>query len=68
MNNLRITTRKLTDGSTVWQVRFKAIHADGTGSTRHRTSVSLEVYTRKDAAKLFDALNESCAYAETDPS
>jgi hypothetical protein len=63
MRNLRITTRTLTDGSVVHQVRFEAFHAD---ATRH--TVTLEANDRKAVARLFDALNVDVAYAETDPS
>jgi hypothetical protein len=63
MMNLRITTRALEDGSLVHQVKFEATHAD---STHH--TVVLEAMDRKAVARLFDALNEDVAYAETDPS
>lgn len=63
MKNLRITTRALTDGSLVHQVRFEATHADNTDHT-----VTLEVNDRKAAARMFDALRADVAFAETDPS
>lgn len=62
MKNLRTTTRTLTDGSTVHQVRFDALRADGSIDR-----VTLEVYGRKSAARVFDALNDDAAWAETDP-
>ena len=63
MRNLRITTRTLTDGSVVHQVRFTTLHSDSTNVT-----VTLEAYDRKAAARLFDALNEDVAWAESNPS
>jgi hypothetical protein len=60
MLNLRLTTRKLTDGSVAHQVRFEA-HADGSDVT-----VTLEANDRKAAARLFDALNQDVVYAEAD--
>ena len=63
MQHLRITTRTLTDGSFVYQVRFEATHAD---STFHR--VTLEVLDQKAAARLLKALHNDVVYAETDPS
>jgi hypothetical protein len=63
MRDLKITTRKLEDGSTVHQVRFNAPNADGS-----YYQVTLEANDRKAAARLFDALNADVAYAETDPA
>ena len=63
MENLRITTRQLEDGSNVHQVRFEALHVDNTHVT-----VTLEANDRKAVARLFDALRVDVAYAETDPS
>jgi hypothetical protein len=63
MENLRITTRALEDGSLVHQVRFEALNADNTKAT-----VTLEANDRKAVARLFDALRADVAYAEVDPS
>jgi len=63
MNNLRITTRKLTDGSVVQQVKFDVLVEVATWYT-----VTLEANDRKAAARLFDALNQDVAYAEADRS
>lgn len=61
MENLRITTRILTDKSAVHQVRFEAVFSDGSDST-----VTFEVNDRKAAARLFDALKADVSYAEVD--
>jgi hypothetical protein len=63
MMNLRITTRKLTDGSVVQQVKFDVPVELATWYT-----VTLEANDRKAAARLFDALNQDVAYAEADRS
>jgi hypothetical protein len=63
MMNLRITARKLTDGSIVQQVKFDVPVALATWYT-----VTLEANDRKAAARLFDALNADATYAEVDRS
>lgn len=45
MNNVRITERKLTDGSTVTAIKFEATHEDATEVT-----VTLEWRYRANAA------------------
>jgi hypothetical protein len=59
MNNLRITNRKLSDGSVVHQVKFDAGDSLATWYT-----VTIEANDRKSAARIFDALNQDAAYVE----
>lgn len=61
MKNVRITERKLTDGSTVTAIKFEATHEDATEVT-----VTLECNSASEAAKLYPALLQHVAYAETD--
>ena len=59
MNNLRITNRKLSDGSVVHQVKFETGDTLATWGT-----VTIEANDQKAAARIFDALNQDAAYAE----
>lgn len=61
MQNLRITGRKLTDGSEVFAVQFETTHSDNTQHT-----VTLECNSEVAAGRIKEALDEDVAYAETD--
>jgi hypothetical protein len=61
MENLRITSRHLTDGSEVWAVKFEAVHNDATINT-----VTIECNGRPEAQGVYDSLLVNAAYAETD--
>jgi glutamate-1-semialdehyde aminotransferase len=62
MENIRISSRKLTDGSTVYAVRFEAVHADA-----HKHTVTIECNDEEGANAVVEALVEHVAYVETDP-
>jgi hypothetical protein len=61
MENLRLTSRTLEDGSPVYAVKLRAVHGDNTRST-----VTLECYNEFDARRLAEVLQGTVAYAETD--
>jgi hypothetical protein len=61
MQNLRVSERKLTDGSVVHAVRFDATHENNT-----LCRVTIECLNEKAAFELFETLTRNVAYAETD--